>query len=305
MRGKTERVLTFDIGRRFIRHAVVENGVQDVPSSFSTPAENSEELFDGIANVVRQQRETIDGIALSVPGFIDVRRQRAILGGAINALNHQDIGAQLRRRLGDDMPIWMENDANCAAIAEKFAGNARKLNDFVVFTVTDAGVGGALFLDGHIRRGRDWRAGELGMMITNYKSEGMRTLHEYSSTDALGRRYAERFDGPTEMIVPSTLLRRIAEPQIREMVEEWVRYIAIGIYNIVVSLDPECVLLGGAVCQETVFLPLVRQSLETIPSWKDFNTPIKRCRNVNYAGLIGAYYAFVNEMSGRRMVAVD
>ncbi|WP_338023626.1 ROK family protein [Bifidobacterium simiiventris] len=305
VRKESSRVLTFDIGRRFTRHAVVTNGLQDVPSSFATPTESSDDLFDDIADVVRQQRDDIDGVSLSMPGFIDVKRQRCILGGAINALNRQDVGAELRHRLGNDLPIWIENDANCAAIAEKHAGNARKLNDFVVFTVTDAGVGGALFLDGHVRRGRDWRAGELGMMVTNYQLGGARSLHEYSSTDALSRRYAERFGGQAESIVPSSLMRRINEPGIRELVDEWIRYIAIGIYNIVVSFDPECVLLGGSICQETIFLPLVRESLESIPSWKDFNTPIKRCRNVSYAGLIGAYYAFVDEVAHAQLTTAD
>lgn len=292
----SRRVLAFDIGRSFTRHAVVTDGNRDIPSSFSTPADDSEALFDAIANVVRQYEGGIDGISLSLPGFVDIKRQRLVAGGSVNALYRQNVGDELRKRLGDDTPIWMENDANCIAIAEKNSGNARKLNDFVVFSVTDTGVGGALFLDGRIRRGRDWRAGEIGMMITNYQTEGTRSLHEFSSTNSLGERYAEEFGGPAEVIVPSSLLRRMGEPGVGELVEEWAKYIAVGIFNIVVSLDPECVLLGGSVCQEAAFLPLIRQSLESIPSWKDFNTPVKRCRNASYAGLIGAYYAFVTEV---------
>ena len=275
----SRRVLAFDIGRSFTRHAVVTDGNRDIPSSFSTPADDSEALFDAIANVVRQYEGGIDGISLSLPGFVDIKRQRLVAGGSVNALYRQNVGDELRKRLGDDTPIWMENDANCIAIAEKNSGNARKLNDFVVFSVTDTGV-----------------AGEIGMMITNYQTEGTRSLHEFSSTNSLGERYAEEFGGPAEVVVPSSLLRRMGEPGVGELVEEWAKYIAVGIFNIVVSLDPECVLLGGSVCQEAAFLPLIRQSLESIPSWKDFNTPVKRCRNASYAGLIGAYYAFVTEV---------
>lgn len=302
---ESSRVLTFDVGQRFIRHAAVTDGRLDVPSSFATPTQDPEALFDGIANIVRQRRGDVDGVSLSLPGFVDVRRQRTVTGGAIDALYRQNIGDELHRRLGDDLPIWVENDANCVAIAEKYAGNARKLDDFVVFTVMDAGVGGALFLDGHIRRGRDWRAGELGMMITNYQMEGARSLHDFSSTNSLGHRYADKFGGPADFVVPSSLMRRMNEPGVRELVEEWVRYIAVGIYNIVVSLDPECVLLGGPICQETAFLPLVREALEEIPSWKDFATPIKRCRNASYAGMLGAYYAFVHESRGTGLTTAD
>ncbi|KAA8829803.1 ROK family protein [Bifidobacterium myosotis] len=295
MDGK--RILTFDVGSRFIRHTIVTDGRPAVPSSFATAGEDSVALFDSIADAVRRPSNgQVDGVALSLPGFVDVRRQRVMAGGSINALYRQNVGDELHKRLGDDLPIWVENDANCVAIAEKHCGNARKLDDFVVFTVTDTGVGGSLFLDGHIRRGRDWRAGEIGMMITNYQTQGAKTLHEFSSTNSLGQRYVAKYGGQAQSIVPSGLLRRMDEPDVRDMVDEWMSYIAVGIFNVIVSVDPECVLLGGAICQEPSFLPLVRQALEELPSWKDFNTPVKRCRNAGNAELLGAYYAFMTEL---------
>ena len=83
-----------------------------------------------------------------------------------------------------DGEVKSENDANCAAMAEKLSGNAVKLDDFALITI-DSGVGGALFLDGRIRRGKDWRAGELGMMIPNYETGGFHTMQDYLSTIVL------------------------------------------------------------------------------------------------------------------------
>lgn len=197
----------------------------------------------------------------------------------------------------------MENDANCAAMAEKLSGNAVKLDDFALITI-DSGVGGALFLDGRIRRGKDWRAGELGMMIPNYETGGFHTMQDYLSTIVLAEEYAKEFDVPTGSIVPATLFHRLDEPRVRKIVDRWIDYLAIGIFNIVAVADPECVLLGGGICREQQLLPLVNAALDKIPQWSDFHTVVKRCRHTNNAGLIGAYYAFETEVEGMEKVPI-
>lgn len=98
--------------------------------------------------------------------------------------------------------------------------------------------------------------------------------------------------------MPATLFHRIDEPRVRKIVDQWIDYLAIGIFNIVVVADPECVLLGGGICREQQLLPLVNEALEKIQSWSSFRTVIKRCRHSNNAGLIGAYYAFETEIDG-------
>ena len=91
--------------------------------------------------------------------------------------------------------------------------------------------------------------------------------------------------------MPATLFHRLDEPRVRKIVDRWIDYLAIGIFNIVAVADPECVLLGGGICREQQLLPLVNAALDKIPQWSDFHTVVKRCRHTNNAGLIGAYYA--------------
>ena len=182
-------------------------------------------------------------------------------------------------------------------MAEKLSGNAVKLDDFALITI-DAGIGGALFLDGRIRRGKDWRAGELGMMIPNYETGGFNTMQNYLSTIVLAEGYAKEFDVPTGSIVPATLFRRLDEPRVRKIVDKWIDYLAIAIFNTAAATDPECILLGGGICREQQLLPMVNAALDRIPQWGDFRTSVKRCRHTNNAGLIGAYYAFETEVGG-------
>ena len=246
-----KRILAFEIGTFFTRYVVFEDGRMGIPGTIATPVDGEEPFYQALAHIVSKQRAPLDGIAISVPGFIDTE----------------------------------------------------KLDDFALITI-DSGVGGALFLDGRIRRGKDWRAGELGMMIPNYETGGFHTMQDYLSTIVLAEEYAKEFDVPTGSIVPATLFHRLDEPRVRKIVDRWIDYLAIGIFNIVAVADPECVLLGGGICREQQLLPLVNAALDKIPQWSDFHTVVKRCRHTNNAGLIGAYYAFETEVEGMEKVPI-
>ena len=298
-----KRILAFEIGTFFTRYVVFEDGRMGIPGTIATPVDSIESFYQALAHIANGQRFPIDGIAMSVPGFIDVDKQVAVTAGALGMLYKHEIGKELQEYLDDSVPTWMENDANCAAMAEKLSGNAVKLDDFALITI-DSGVGGALFLDGKIRRGKDWRAGELGMMIPNYETGGFLTMQNYLSTIVLAEDYSKEFDVPTGSIVPATLFHRLDEPRVRKIVDRWIDYLAIGIFNIVAVTDPECVLLGGGICREQQLLPLVNAALDKIAQWSDFRTVIKRCRHTNNAGLIGAYYAFETEVEGLEKVPI-
>ena len=205
-----KRILAFEIGTFFTRYVVFEDGRMGIPGTIATPVDGEEPFYQALAHIVSKQRAPLDGIAISVPGFIDTEKQVAVTAGALSILYGHEIGRKLQGYLDDPIPTWMENDANCAAMAEKLSGNAVKLDDFALITI-DSGVGGALFLDGRIRRGKDWRAGELGMMIPNYETGGFHTMQDYLSTIVLAEEYAKEFDVPTGSIVPATLFHRLDE----------------------------------------------------------------------------------------------
>ena len=100
-------------------------------------------------------------------------------------------------------------------------------------------------------------------MIPNYETGGFHTMQDYLSTIVLAEEYAKEFDVPTGSIVPATLFHRLDEPRVRKIVDRWIDYLAIGIFNIVAVADPECVLLGGGICREQRLLPLVADASDT------------------------------------------
>ena len=114
-----KRILAFEIGTFFTRYVVFEDGRMGIPGTIATPVDGEEPFYQALAHIVSKQRAPLDGIAISVPGFIDTEKQVAVTAGALSILYGHEIGRKLQGYLDDPIPTWMENDANCAAMAEK------------------------------------------------------------------------------------------------------------------------------------------------------------------------------------------
>lgn len=127
-------------------------------------------------------------------------------------------------------------------------------------------------------------------------ARALRYTSSAGSTLKLSQWYAEEFGGEAGEVLPSTLFQRLDDPRVRAIVERWVHYIAVGIFNTVATVDPEVVLIGGSISREPLLLPMLEDALDSIRDWKTFKTAIKRCRHSGNAGLIGAYYAFMEEV---------
>ena len=183
---------------------------------------------------------------------------------------------------------------------------AVKLDDFALITI-DSGVGGALFLDEQDPpRGKDWRAGELGMMIPNWmRPSGFHTMQDYLSTIVLAEEYAKEFDVPTGSIVPAALFHRLDEPRVRKIVDRWIDYLAVGAVRRRRRGRPRMRAAGrwpSAVNSNCCRWSMRRST--KIPQWSDFHTVVERCRHADNAGLIGGYYALEAEVEGMEKVPI-
>ncbi len=98
------------------------------------------------------------GFGLSVPGTVDLER-----GVLVFAPNLQWHHVPLQKIFAEhtSLKVYVENDANAAALAEHLFGVARNCDDFI-FVVVGIGIGGGLFLNGNLYRGKDGLAGEIG-----------------------------------------------------------------------------------------------------------------------------------------------
>ncbi|SNS58002.1 Sugar kinase of the NBD/HSP70 family, may contain an N-terminal HTH domain [Actinomadura mexicana] len=147
--------------RRDAVHVSVADIAGNPAGSASRPLPPSPDLCALVADAVTEAAggRALHTVVLGTPGLIDPRTGRATDSGVPGG--RPDLGTALRDRLG--APVRVENEVNLGAIAEHREGAAAGRDDFALLWLDD-GVGGALVLDGRLRRGASGGAGEVGLL---------------------------------------------------------------------------------------------------------------------------------------------
>src|SRR3954447_999011 len=155
------QVLGIDVGGTKVKIASVTDGRAHDPQLVATPVEDTDALLDGIEGLARSVIEK-DGepeaVGVGVPSQIDFAT-----GTVIASVNIPLEGVPLRDELESrfGVPVFVDNDANVAALAEAQTIGARNL----VMLTLGTGVGGGVIIDGMIFRGSTGRGAELGHMV--------------------------------------------------------------------------------------------------------------------------------------------
>jgi len=150
-----------------------------------------------------------------------------------------DAAAFLEAALG--MPVHVENDANAAAIAERHSGAARGLSTYA-FLYFGAGLGLGIVADGRLMRGAFGNAGEIGHMPWGLSGHGQR-LEDVASRMALARRMAAAGQSASTV---EEIERLAGHPELARWLDDAASALAGAITLIENLLDPETVILGGA-----------------------------------------------------------
>lgn len=150
-----------DVGGTFLKGArVAETG--EVDSRLHEPvARDAEALLDQVARAVVSLGggTRLAGVGIGVPGIVERGGSRVRVSPNLPALNGVAVGEELSRRLG--VPVFLENDANAAALAEAWLGAGRGAESLLCVTL-GTGIGAGLVLQGRVWSGRSGYAGEIG-----------------------------------------------------------------------------------------------------------------------------------------------
>jgi predicted NBD/HSP70 family sugar kinase len=204
----------------------------------------------------------------------------------------------LRSRL--QVPLIVENDANCLALAEFFAQCHGRYST-VMAVILGTGMGSGLILGNRLHRGPNGNAGEIGHTSIDIDGRacecGRNGCGEaYLSGPSLGRRYAE-LSG--ESLAPEKIFEQFekGDPHARRVFEESFRVMGELFANCVNALDLEAIVLGGGVSNIPLWYehvpPIMNKSLFGIPGR---NIPILKAVLGDSAGVLGAAYLALREM---------
>lgn len=281
-------LLTIDVGGTSIKYALFRKGALSQKGSFPTPTSLTA-YYEVLTELVKnyEQLYQITGVAISSPGAVN-KTTGAIEGAsALPYIHHFDIRGELEARFV--LPVSMENDANCAALAELKFGAAKGMKD-VIFMVLGTGVGGAIVIDGKIRHGQHLFGGELGFMLM----DDTHSFSELGTAIGMVNRYKARTgkDLTGEAIFN---LAHAGEEIAQEEMTVFLFNVAKGIFNLAYAFDPECIVIGGGVSQAEWLIPELEKELQKMLNKfriAPFLPVIKACQYRNDANLVGAAVDF-------------
>ena len=161
-----EYSIGLDLGGTNLRAAAVDRSgnLLEKTSLSTTCSEGREALVNDMVSSIRKLRlsrkgDRLAGIGVVVPGFIRLKEGVIVNSNNLTCLENFPIREEIERHL--DAPVILENDANAAALGEKWIGAGREVDDLVLLTL-GTGIGGGIISDGKILHGYLGMAGELG-----------------------------------------------------------------------------------------------------------------------------------------------
>ncbi|MCI3027656.1 ROK family protein [Desemzia sp. C1] len=294
----------FDIGGTAIKYALVSQNKGIAHQGKITTPYDLTTFQKVIAEVVEEYAATdeITAVGISMPGYINPQTGYAERAGALAYLDHKNIIDVLSEKIS--FPIYIENDARCAALAERYSGNAQGLDNFIVMTI-GTGIGTAFYLNGSLYRGASFKAGEFGHSRIDYQKRPQHTMHDIFSTRILVEEYKKHMKIPAPAVVTGEEVFETAklDPEVEEMIQGWVQWVCVGIYNLACTFNPEKILIGGGVSANPELLPRIERQLSQVDErWiTDFYTVIEPCKYLNNAGILGAFY-FVEQQLEKQTV---
>ena len=260
-----------DLGGTFIKGGIVDD-LGNIVCSDKVPtesdkgadkvAENIATLAQKLMGVLGLEKDDVEGLGMGVPGMIDSKAGNVIYS---NNLRWKDfrIGEKVANLTG--LRVKIANDANVAALGEAKFGAAKDYQNVVMFTL-GTGVGGGIVIDGHLFEGNKSAGAELGHATIRMGGEQCTCgrkgcLEAYASATALIRdtkRAMEAHkdskmwqDGGLDKVTGKTAFDyKDSDPYAKEVVENYITYLAEGITDIANIFRPEVVLLGGGVCAQ-------------------------------------------------------
>lgn len=312
----SKKLLGIDLGGTTIKFGILtlEGEVQEKWAIETNTLENGRHIVSDIVESLKHRlslygltKDDFLGIGMGSPGAVD-RTSKTVTGAFnLNWADTQEVGSVIEKEVG--IPFFIDNDANVAALGERWVG-AGANNPDVVFVTLGTGVGGGVIADGNLIHGVAGAGGEIGHMIVDPENgftctcgnKGcLETVASATGVVRVARKLAEQYEGSSAIkaaidngdTVTSKDIFIAAEDGDKfanSVVERVSRYLGLAAANISNILNPDSVVIGGGVSAAGEFL---RSRVEkyfvtfAFPQVKK-STKIKIAELGNDAGIIGA-----------------
>ncbi|MDT1995577.1 glucokinase [Carnobacterium divergens] len=311
----SKKLIGIDLGGTTIKFAIltVDGDVQQKWSIETDTTNEGSKIVPSIVESINKHIAKYEmshsdfiGIGMGSPGTVD--RELGTVIGAYN-LNWKTL-QQVKQEIeaGTDIPFAIDNDANVAALGERWKG-AGENGDDVTFITLGTGVGGGIIAEGRLLHGVVGAAGEIGHITvdpggydcTCGKKGCLETVASATGVVRVARDYADEFAGDSRLkyliddgqeVTAKTVfdLAKDGDVLAIKIIDKVSYYLGLACGNIGNMLNPSDIVIGGGVSAAGDFLlEQVRHYFEefTFPQVRH-STNIKLAQLGNDAGVIGA-----------------
>lgn len=259
--------------------------------------EGYKKVYDRVVEEIKTiatpfQNETCIGIGVGCPGPLDYKTGTILSPPNLPGWNKIPLKKQLKEDF--HLPVWVDNDANLAALAEwKFGAGIG--TQHMLFITVSTGIGAGIVLNGELFHGFSGNAGEVGQMIINFnggKGEP-KSLESISSGTAI---QIEAFNLLGDRISAKEVAEKaLLEVESKEILSKAFTHLGLGIANLMFVLNPERIVIGGGLSSlnERILEPIRNVVDEHVPLSIRQNVEMKPAQLGNLAGAKGAaFYPF-------------
>lgn len=283
-------IFVLDIGGTFIKYGVLSDGVLTRVDTIPTEQQRGPEALAAHITALAQKQPECTAVGISFASQVDFHS--GIITSATETFPGFS-GFPLRDRLEQALllPTAVDNDVNCAAIAEASFGAMRGCKSALCLTY-GTGIGAALMLDGHLHYGSTCAAGEVGHITTHGGGRPcscgrLGCYEQYASVTALTRAAQAAYGHPLSGRDLCTKWER-GDALADALMGQWVEEVVYGLSSCIHTLNPDCLVLGGGIMENNALFALVKQRLlqDLMPNFK--GVQVKQAQLGNHAGMIGA-----------------
>ena len=281
-----KKALAIDVGGTKIYSAIVNVNGEIISDVEKTPTpKNYDDIISTFKSIISKHENEVDVIAFSTCGAVNNENTRILgstgnIAGQYPATNFLELSKK---------PVFLENDANCAAWAEYKIGASKDCRHSIMLTL-GTGVGGGIIVDGKLLKGKNGAAGEMHFKLRTDKHRkctcGAWDCFEiYCSGTGLKLTAAEMSQNPkitTYDVIGGVELK---DELMMKIFNRWQDDILAGIIGLANIFDPDVVVLSGSMAQFVdihYLTKMVNEEIVTTP------TRVVRAEAGNYSGMIGA-----------------
>ena len=287
-----KQALAFDVGGTKIYNAIINSEGKIISEIEKNPTpKNIEDIKNLFKTIIEKYEDKVDIIAFSTCGAVN-NQNNGIVGSTGNIAKEYP---KMKFSELSKKPVFVENDANCAAWAEYKIGASQNTAVSVMITL-GTGVGGGIIINGKLLKGQNGAAGEMHFKMNTDKRRkctcGSWDCFEiYASGNGL-KITAQEILG-IENVTTYDVVNGAKDnnPEMIKILKKWQQDISDGLVGLANIFDPDCIVLSGSLAEFTD-----TQEIETYVNSQIVTTPVavKKAKAGNYAGMIGAALLALN-----------